>query len=113
MNRSGRDNYFLLETLKLKTIMEIKINTESKAAAAIINIAHCTGLAETYTDTITRLFNAVLYNQDDLGMDDTEAIDTLRVLALLRDDIRDIAGDQGLAESIRALQKPAPEESEE
>ena len=72
--------------------MEITIKINDKAARAIAGIAHNAGTAEMYVNTLTRLFNAVLYNQDDLGMDDTEAITTLQTLGLLRSDIEDIAG---------------------
>lgn len=72
--------------------MEITIKINDKAARAIAGIAHNAGTAEMYVNTLSRLFNAVLYNQDDLGMDDTEAITTLQTLGLLRSDIEDIAG---------------------
>lgn len=72
--------------------MEITIKINDKAARAIAGIAHNAGTAEMYVNTLSRLFNAVLYNQDDLGMDDTEAITTLQALGLLRSDIEDIAG---------------------
>lgn len=71
--------------------MEITIKINDKAARAIAGIAHNAGTAEMYVNTLSRLFNAVLYNQDDLGMDDTEAITTLQTLGLLRSDIEDIA----------------------
>lgn len=71
--------------------MEITIKINDKAARAIAGIAHNAGTAEMYVNTLSRLFNAVLYNQDDLGMDDTEAITTLQALGLLRSDIEDIA----------------------
>ena len=72
--------------------MEITIKINDKAARAIAGIAHNAGTAEMYVNTLSRLFDAVLYNQDDLGMDDTEAITTLQALGLLRSDIEDIAG---------------------
>ena len=71
--------------------MEKTIKVNDKAARAIAGIAHSAGTAELYLKTLARLFNSVLYNQDDLGMDDTEAITTLQVLGLLRSDIEDIA----------------------
>lgn len=80
--------------------MELRINTESPAARAIIAIAHAAGTAEIYLNTLSRLSNAVLFNQDDIGMDDTETIDTLRVLSLLRNDIQDIAHDKTIAHLI-------------
>lgn len=72
--------------------MKTTIKINDKAARAIVGIAHNAGTAEMYVNTLSRLFNAVLYNQDDMGMDDTEAITTLQTLGLLRSDIQDIAG---------------------
>lgn len=80
--------------------MELRINTESPAARAIIAMAHAAGTAEIYLNTLSRLSNAVLFNQDDMGMDDTETIDTLRTLSLLRNDIQDIATDKTIASSL-------------
>lgn len=77
--------------------MEIRINTESPAARAIIAMAHTAGTAEIYLNTLSRLSNAVLFNQDDMGMDDTETINTIRALSLLRNDIQDIATDKTIA----------------
>lgn len=77
--------------------MEVRINTESPAARAIIAMTHAAGTAEIYLNTLSRLSNAVLFNQDDMGMDDTEAIDTIRALSLLRNDIQDIATDKTIA----------------
>lgn len=85
--------------------MEITIKINDKAARAIAGIAHNAGTAEIYVNTLSRLFNAVLYNQDDLGMDDTEAITTLQALGLLRSDIEDIANDQDLARALGAGHK--------
>lgn len=80
--------------------MELRINTESPAARAIIAMAHAAGTAEIYINTLSRLSNAVLFNQDDMGMDDTETLDTIRVLSLLRSDIQDIANDKTIASSL-------------
>lgn len=64
---------------------------------AIMALKHTAGTAELYDCTLERLFNAVLINQDDFGMDDTEAIETLRALSLLRSDLSDIAYDETLS----------------
>ena len=77
--------------------MEIYINSESPAARAIMAMAHKAGTAEIYINTLKRLSNAVLFNQDDMGMGDTEALDTIRALMLLRSDIQDIAADKTIA----------------
>ena len=78
------------------------INTESRGARAIIGITHAAGTAEMYLNAIDRIFNTVLYNQDDLGMSDTEAISTLQTLGLLRSDIQDIAADKNLPRVLGA-----------
>lgn len=80
--------------------MKTTINTESRAVRAIIGIAHAAGIAEMYLNTLDRIFNTVLFNQDDLGMSDTEAISTLQTLGLLRSDIQDIAADKDLARAL-------------
>ncbi len=80
--------------------MATTINTESRGVRAIIGIAHAAGIAEMYLNTLDRIFNTVLYNQDDLGMSDTEAISTLQTLGLLRSDIQDIAADKDLARAL-------------
>ncbi|WP_290091322.1 hypothetical protein [uncultured Muribaculum sp.] len=80
--------------------MELIINTESPAARAIMALAHAAGTAEIYINTLSRMSNAVLFNQDDMGMDDTETLDTIRVLSLLRSDIKDIATDKTIARSL-------------
>lgn len=85
--------------------MELRINSDSRAAYVLINLVHKEGTAKFYINTLTRLFNAVLYNQEDLGMDDTEAIETLRTLALLRADIKDLANDNNLAKSVARVNK--------
>ena len=87
--------------------METTINTESRAVRAIIGIAHAAGIAEMYLNTLDRIFNTVLYNQDDLGMSDTEAISTLQTLGLLRSDIQDIAADKDLASALGVGQQTA------
>lgn len=86
--------------------MEINLNSESRAARVIVAMAHPAGTAQTYLNTLSRIFNAVLYTSDDLGMDDTEAMETLRVLSLLRSDIEDIAADKTLGEAIRDAHSP-------
>lgn len=82
--------------------MELRINTESRAAHAIVALTHKAGTSEIYLNTLQRLINAALFNQDDLGMDDTEALDTVRVLSLLKSDISDIAAATELGKQIRA-----------
>ncbi|WP_289299667.1 hypothetical protein [Duncaniella muris] len=85
--------------------MEITINTESRAAQILLALTHKAGTAEIYINTLSRIINAALFNQDDLGMSDTEALDTIRTLSLLRSDIEDIAADTSIADHIIHAQK--------
>lgn len=81
---------------------EITIKLSPDTARTLTGIVHSVGIAELYVNTLKRLFNAVLYNQDDLGMDDTEAVDILRTLGMLTTDIRTIAADRELARALGA-----------
>lgn len=73
--------------------MTTKILTLSTAAtAAIERLQHKNGTYEFYTATLSRLFNYILDQSDEIGMSDTEAIHTLRVLQYLNDDLAHIAG---------------------
>ena len=73
--------------------MEKNIITLSTAAiAAIQHLQDTNGTFEFYTSTLDRLFNYVLNQSDEIGMSDTEAVHTLRVLSYLKNDITHIAG---------------------
>lgn len=82
--------------------MYLTIKTNSRVAQVIINIAHSAGVAEMYINTLGRISNAVLFNQDDMGMSDAEALDTIRALNLLRLDIQDIADAKDFARALDA-----------
>ena len=73
--------------------MATKILMLSTAAiAAIDHLQHKNGTYEFYASTLTRLFNYILDQSDEIGMSDNEAIHTLRVLQYLKDDLANIAG---------------------
>lgn len=73
--------------------MEAKnITLSTKAVAAIERLQHPRGIYDFYATTLTRLFNYILDQSDEIGMSDTEAVHTLRVLRYLKDDITHIAG---------------------
>lgn len=59
---------------------------------AIDALRHNCGTYAYYSDTLSRLFNYVLTQSDEIGMDDTEAVHTLRVLHSLKTDLSYIAG---------------------
>lgn len=74
---------------------DIKISAEARTA--IEALQHNCGTYRYYDDTISRLFNYVLEYSDEMGMDDTEAMSTLRTLQNLRYDLASIAGNVALA----------------
>lgn len=69
------------------------------AADVLTALRHSAGTSEAYLATLMRLFNAVLYNQDDFAMTDSEAMDTLRTLSMLMTD-------------IKVLSEPEPEDED-
>lgn len=72
--------------------METKnIALTPEAVAAIERLQHPCGTYEFYNATLTRLFNFVLNQSDEIGMDNTEAIHTLRVLQYLKEDLVQIS----------------------
>lgn len=72
--------------------MDVKnITITPEAVAAIERLQHHCGTYEFYNATLTRLFNFVLDQSDEIGMDDTEAIHTLRVLQYLKEDLAQIS----------------------
>lgn len=72
--------------------MDVKnITITAEAVAAIERLQHHCGTYEFYNATLTRLFNFVLDQSDEIGMDNTEAIHTLRVLQYLKEDLAQIS----------------------
>lgn len=68
------------------------ITLSAEAVAAIEGLQNSCGTYDYYASTLSRLFNYVLAQSDEIGMDDTEAIATLRVLQSLKTDLAYIAG---------------------
>lgn len=71
--------------------MENNINLTPDAVKAIEALQHPEGTHTYYRDTLSRLFNFVLSQSDEIGMSDTEAMHTLRVLDAVRADLTAIA----------------------
>lgn len=86
--------------------MENNFNFSAEAVKAIEGLRHASGTFSYYNNTITRLFTYVLHCSDEIGMDEYEAINTLRALDALRSDIEAIAGhcktEEPTAEEIAA-----------
>jgi len=68
------------------------INLSTAAIASIDRLQHKNGTYDFYSATLSRLFNYILDQSDEIGMSDTEAIHTLRVLQYLKEDLAQIAG---------------------
>lgn len=68
------------------------ITLSTSAIAAIDRLQHKNGTYDFYSATLSRLFNYILDQSDEIGMSDTEAIHTLRVLKYIKEDLAQIAG---------------------
>ena len=67
------------------------INLTENAVKIIETLRHPAGTLDFYRNTLTRISNQILYCAEDFGMDDTEAIETLRALDMLRLDLAELA----------------------
>lgn len=75
--------------------MDTKNNTiqvSDAALSAINGLQHLAGTYDYYRRTLDRLFNTVLHASEELGMDDMEAVATLRAIDSIRQDLAAIAG---------------------
>ena len=63
-----------------------------EAITAIEGLQHSCGTYSFYTDTLSRLYNFILTQSEEIGMDDTETLHTLRSLHFLKADLAYIAG---------------------
>lgn len=72
--------------------MKNNIILSDGATQVIRNLQHSCGTFGYYDDTLTGLFNYILDQSDEIGMDDMEALHALRVLNALKADLRLLAG---------------------
>lgn len=87
--------------------------TLSKGAiSAITALQHPCGTYLYYRETLDRLYTHILHQSDELGMSDTEAIGTLRVLDTLRSDLAAIAGPVAVPGAELPEDKPLSEKVE-
>lgn len=70
---------------------ENKIILSSAAENAIRALRHKEGTLNVYVNTLDRLFSLVLHQADEIGISDYEAMSTMRVLDMIRDDLRSLA----------------------
>lgn len=81
------------------------IQVSDAALAAITGLQHSAGTYQYYRATLDRMFNTVLHASEEMGMDDMEAIATLRAIDGIRQDLAAIAG--------AAARRPRPTEATE
>lgn len=91
------------------TTNSIALNTE--ATRAIEALQSPAGTSSMYIETLNRISNYILHQSEEMGMSDTEAISTLRVLDMITLDIRaiahpDEADDQPTAEETETETDP-------
>ncbi|MDE5785356.1 MAG: hypothetical protein K2H98_02385 [Duncaniella sp.] len=72
-------------------MIDNSIQVTPLASQAIESLRHPAGTLDVYRTTLTRLFNSVLHFAEDFGMDDAEALNTLRALDMIRRDLTAIA----------------------
>lgn len=68
------------------------VTITEEAAGVIAALQHKAGTYHYYRATLDRLFNTVLHTSEELGMDDMEAVATLRAIDSIRQDLAAIAG---------------------
>lgn len=68
------------------------ITLTPEAISAIEGLQHTCGTFQFYIDTLSRLYNFILDQGDEIGMDDIETLHALRVLHHLKIDLACIAG---------------------
>ena len=75
--------------------MDNNINLSAEAIRVINDLQHSKGTYQYYRETLDRLSSFILHQSDEIGMDDTEAIHTLRVIDSIRMDLKALAGTNG------------------
>ena len=90
-------------------------NTHLSSAGKVVIIAlrSTAGSYELYDKTLKRLSDLILAQGEDLAMEDMEILSTLRVLGLLREDLKDLLEEPAEAESASQDVEPAAEDPEE
>lgn len=85
--------------------MNNNIKLTPEAEQVIEDLRHPAGTHEVYRNTLTRIFNQVLHAAEDLGMDELEALETLRALDMLRRDLAVLATDPDSEADKKALEE--------
>lgn len=83
------------------------ISLSAHAVRAIEALQHKNGTYRFYADTLGRLFNYILSQSDEIGMSETEAIHTLRVLQYLKEDLATIANRQAQTPTALSTEETA------
>lgn len=71
--------------------MENNIVLSEKAMKVVLALQHKNGTYCFYDTALSRMFNFILEQSDEIGMDATETIDILRAINCLKADLKDLA----------------------
>lgn len=71
--------------------MNQNIKLTPDAERVIEGLRHPAGTLDVYRNTLTRIFNQVLHTAEDMGMDELEALETLRAIDMIRHDLAALA----------------------
>lgn len=95
--------------------MNNNIKLIPEAVRVIEGLRHPAGTLDVYRNTLTRIFNQVLHTAEDLGMDDLEALETLRVLDMIRRDLAALATtpDHNDDDELSGISERTKQETEE
>lgn len=85
--------------------MQSNINLSNDAAKVIEALQHKNGTFRYYHSALTSLSRYILQQSDEIGMSDTEALATLRVLDAIDSDLATIAGPVAAESSEKETQE--------
>jgi hypothetical protein len=71
--------------------MKNNITLSEKAENVIANLQHPAGVYETYSAQLEKVFNILLYQGDEIDLPGDEAIEALRTIGMIREDLAALA----------------------
>jgi hypothetical protein len=71
--------------------MKNNITLSEKAQNVIASLQHPAGIYEIYSAQLTKVFNILLYQSDEIDMPGDEALEALRTIGMIREDLATLA----------------------
>jgi hypothetical protein len=71
--------------------MENNFTLSQKAQDVIANLQHNNGVYNIYSEQLTKVFNILLYQGDEIDMPGDEALEALRTIGMIREDLAALA----------------------